>query len=129
MTALELIRLYAPEYDTITDEKVGLWIEAVQPLISKKQFGKLYETALAYLVCHKMKMAGYGVNPLGEIGGIGVGFALNSVSEGGSSISFGASQSSNLGTDAELGLTSYGLQYLQLRRSVIIPILTSKGAD
>lgn len=122
MTALELIRLYGAEFEDIEDETLEKWIEAVTPMVSKKQFGKLYETALAYLVCHKLKMAGFGVNPLGELGGIGVGFALNSVSEGGSSISFGAGQSSNLSPDAELGLTAYGLQYLQLRRSVIVPI-------
>lgn len=122
MTVLELIRLYAAEYENVADEMLEKWIEAVKPWVSKKQFGKLYNTALAYLVCHKLKLAGYGDNPLGELGGIGVGFAVGSVSEGGSSISFGASQSSNLTDDAELGLTVYGLQYLQLRRSVIVPI-------
>lgn len=122
MTALELIRLFAVEYADIEDETIEKWVEAIKPNVSKKQFGNLYETALAYYTCHKMKMAGYGDNPLGELGGIGVGFALNSVSEGGSSISFGAGQSSNLSVDAELALTSYGLQFLQLRRTVIVPI-------
>ena len=56
------------------------------------------------------------------MGAIGIGFAVGSVSEGGSSISYGANQSSNLATDAELGLTVYGVQYLQLRRMVIVPI-------
>ena len=94
-------------------------------MVSKKQFGTLYEQGLAYLGCHKMKMAGLGESPLGDLGSIGVGFAIGSVSEGGSSISFGANQSSNLATDAELGLTVYGLQFLQLRRSVIVPIHSS----
>ena len=67
-------------------------------------------------------MAGHGENPLGDLGAIGVGFAVGSVSEGGSSVSFGANQASNLAADAELGLTVYGVQYLQLRRSVIVPI-------
>ena len=129
MTALELIRLFANEFSDTDDENVAKWIEAVKPWVSKKQFGKLYEHALAYLVCHKMKMSGLGENPLGELGGSGVGFALNSVSEGGSSISFGAGQSSNLNPDAELALTSYGLQYLQLRRSVIVPIHISGEVD
>lgn len=129
MTALELIRLFAVEFNDIEDEVLEKWIEAVKPWVSKKQFGKLYESALAYLVCHKLKVAGYGENPLGELGGIGVGFALSSVSEGGSSISFGAGQSSNLNPDAELALTSYGLQYLQLRRSVIVPIHISGEVD
>jgi hypothetical protein len=90
--------------------------------VSRKKFGKLYEQALACLVCHKLKMAGYGENPIGKAGKIGVGFAISSVSEGGSTISYGASQSTNTATDAEFGLTSYGVQFLQLRRQVIVPI-------
>lgn len=122
MTTLELIRLFAVEYNDVEDDVMEKWIEVVKPWVSKKQFGELYESALAYFVCHKMKMAGYGENPLGDLGSIGVGFVLSSVSEGKSSISFGAGQDSNLNSDAELALTSYGLQYLQLRRSVIVPI-------
>ena len=125
MTAVEIIRLIGGEFKSMDDETINKWLEVVRPMVSKRQFGKLYEHGLAYLVCHKTKMAGLGENPLGDLGGIGVGFAVGSVSEGGSSISFGANQSSNLATDAELGLTVYGLQFLQLRRSVIVPIHSS----
>ena len=122
MTAIEIIRIVGEEFSDIVDSELEKWIEIVTPMVSKKQFGKLYETALAYLVCHKMKMAGKGISPLGDLGTIGIGFAVGSVSEGGSSISFGANQSSNIVTDAELGLTAYGVQYLTLRRQVIVPI-------
>ena len=122
MKAIQIIRLIGKEFDGVTDTVLKKWIEIVGPMVSKKQFGKLYEQALAYLVCHKLKMVGHGDNPLGELGAIGIGFGLGSVSEGGSSISFGANQASNLAADAELGLTGYGVQYLQIRRSVIIPI-------
>ena len=122
MTAVEIIRLIGKEFEAVPDEELGLWIEIARPMVSRKQFGKLYEQALAYLVCHKLKMAGNGESPLGELGTIGIGFAVGSVSEGGSSISFGANQASNLAADAELGLTVYGVQFLQLRRMVIIPI-------
>lgn len=122
MSAIEMIRLVGEEFKGITDDVLEKWIEIVRPMVSRKQFGKLYEQAIAYLVCHKLKMAGFGENPLGELGTIGIGFAVGSVSEGGSSISFGANQSSNLAADAELGLTVYGVQYLQIRRSVIVPI-------
>lgn len=122
MQAIQYIRLIGKEYISLTDAELHLWIEMVRPMVSRKQFGKLYEQAIAYLVCHKLKMAGYGENPLGDLGAIGIGFAVGSVSEGGSSISFGANQSSNLATDAELGLTAYGVQFLQLRRMVIVPI-------
>ena len=122
MKAIEIIRLTAGEFKDIDDATINKWLEIVKPMVSKKQFGNLYEQALAYLVCHKLKMAGFGENPLGVFGSIGVGFAIGRVSEGGSSVSFGANQNSNLAKDAELALTVYGLQFLQLRRSVIVPI-------
>lgn len=128
MKAIEYIRLVGKEFAAVKDSELELWIEMVRPMVSKRQFGKLYDQAITYLVCHKLKMAGNGENPLGNLGAIGTGFAVGSVSEGGSSISFGASQSSNLATDAELGLTAYGVQYLQLRRSVIVPIHCSGEA-
>jgi len=129
VTAIEIIRLIGGEFHSVSDDDLDKWIEIVRPMVSRKQFGKLYEQAIAYLVCHKLKMAGLGENPLGELGTIGTGFAVGSVSEGGSSISFGANQSSNLAVDAELGLTAYGVQYLQIRRSVIVPIHCSGESD
>lgn len=127
MTAVEIIRLIGTEFAGTPDGTLEQWIELVRPMVSRKQFGKLYEQAIAYLVCHKMKMAGGGTSPLGdEMGNINaLGFAFSSVSEGGSSISFGASQSSNTVNDAEYGLTSYGMQYLELRRLVVVPIHVS----
>lgn len=122
MTVIEMVRLFGPEFESVKDDILEQWLEIVKPMVSKKQFGELYNQALALLVCHKLKMAGHGENPLGDIGTIGAGFAVSSVSEGGSSVSFGANQNSNLAADAELGLTAYGVQFLQLRRMVIIPI-------
>lgn len=120
--ASEIIRAIAPEFKMVSDSNVATFIELARPMVSRKQFGDLYEQGVAYLACHKMKMAGHGDNPLGDIGAIGAGFAVSSVSEGGSSVSFGANQSSNLAKDAELTLTAYGLQFLTIRRTVIVPI-------
>lgn len=130
MEAIEIIKVIGTEFEETDDEIIEQWIEITKPMVSKKQFGKLYEQAVAYLVCHRMKMAGYGNSPFGEeLGNMNsLGFAFGSVSEGGSSISFGASQSSNITKDAEYGLTSYGMQYLELRRMVVIPIHVS-GED
>lgn len=129
MTAIEMIRLVGEEFKDISDEELGKWVELVSPYVGKKQFSKFYEQALAYLTCHKLKMAGKGTNPLGELGTIGIGFAVGSVSEGGSSISFGANQSSNIVTDAELGLTAYGVQFLTIRRLCIVPIHCSGESE
>lgn len=123
MTALEIVRVIGTEFNDVIDEVIEQWIEIVRPMVSKKQFGNLYEQGLALLVCHKLKMIGAGKNPLGdEFSMASLGFGVSSVSEGGSSISFGASQSSNLANDAEFALTTYGLQYLSIRRMVIVPI-------
>lgn len=129
MQALEMIRLIGKEFDSLSDAQIIPYIEMVRPMVSKKQFGDLYEHGLAYLVCHKLKLAGYGESLLGDLGGAAnTDYSVSSVSEGGSSISFGTSQGGNLTPDAELGLTSYGVQYLQLRRMVIVPIHVS-GED
>ena len=126
MSVTEVIRLIGPEFKDVEDDELSKWIELVQPMVSKKLFDDLYEQAVAYLVCHKLKIAGKGENPLGNIGSIGsLGFSIGSVSEGGTSVSFGASQSSNLANDAELALTTYGLQFLSIRKMVIIPIRCS----
>nr|DAD93800.1 MAG TPA: head to tail adaptor [Myoviridae sp. ctcwu24] len=126
---MEIIRLTGGEFKNVDDAVIEKMMEIVRPMVSRKQFGKLYEQGLAYLVCHKLKMAGFGENPLGKLGTIGIGFAVGSVSEGGSSVSFGANQSSNLAADAELGLTVYGVQFLQLRRSVIVSIHCSGESE
>lgn len=128
MTTIEAIRLFGAEFEDVDDETLEKWVEVVKPLVSKEKFGKLYNNALAYLVCHNMKLAGLGSNPFGEIAAMGAGFSINSVSAGRTSISFGANQSSNLAADAELVLTIYGLRFLQLRRLVIVPILCG-GSD
>lgn len=122
MKAHEIIRFIGSEFRDVDYDDIETWIEIVRPMVSRKKFGNLYEQALAYLVCHKLKMVGLGESPLGDMGKIGSTFNVGSVSEGGSSVSFGVNQGSNLANDAELALTSYGLQFLQLRRSVIIPI-------
>ena len=113
MTALEMIRVIAPEFSEVPDDTVKLFIQIVRPMVSRRRFGELYTHGIAYLVCHKLKLTGYGEKPLGDLGGIGAsGYGISSVSEGGSSISFSANQQSNVGSDAELGLTTYGTEFL-----------------
>lgn len=130
MTAIEIIRTVGTEFDSVKENVLEKWIDIVRPMVSRKMFGNLYEQGLAYLVCHKMKMAGLGVNPLGgPLGTVGLGLSVSSVSEGGSSVSFGANQSSSLAKDAELAMTVYGVQFLQLRRSVIVTIHCSGESE
>lgn len=119
MTALRIFRLVATEFDSLNDETIESWLELTAPLISKRVFGKLYEQALALLTAHRLKMAGYGDN---ELGTVGDSLRVGSYSEGETSVSFTVNQATNLLVDADLVLTPYGMQYLALRRLVVIPI-------
>ena len=128
MTVVEMVRLISGnEFDDVSDETIEQWDEFVSPLVSKKRFGKLYERAKALLICHKLKMAGFGENALGALGSIGNSFIASSVSDGGSSISFANGGASNIAVNAEYGMTVYGMQYLQLLRSCIVPINITRG--
>lgn len=129
MTVVEMVRIVSgEEFQGIPDSIIEQWDEFVSPLVSKKQFGKLYDRAKALLICHKLKMAGYGGDEsLGALGKIGNSFIASSVSDGGSSISFANSGSSNITMNAEYGMTVYGMQYLQLLRVAIVPINISRG--
>lgn len=119
MNAIQIFRLVATEFEDLTDDTVEKWLELTAPMISKKRFGKLYDQALALLTAHRLKMSGYGDTTLGRVGD---SLRVGSYSEGETSVSFTVSQGTNLLADAELALTPYGLEYLSLRRLVIIPI-------
>ena len=110
MNPIEIFRLVATEFSSMEDTTVSQWLELTSPLISKRVFGKLYDQALALLTAHRLKMAGYGDSSYGTVGDtLRIG-------------SFTVNQATNLLVDAELTLTPYGLEYLSLRRLVVIPI-------
>ena len=125
MTVIEIFRLVATEFKALDDDKVMAWSELTAPLISKKAFGKLYDQALALLTAHRLKMAGYGDSTYGTVGDT---LRIGSYSEGETSVSFTVNQGTNLLVDAELALTPYGLEYLSLRRLVVIPIRSAGEA-
>lgn len=124
---IQMIRVIGNgEFDeTPDDEALKFWIDFVQPMVSKKQFGNLYYQAIVLMLCHKLKMAGFGENSLGELGKVGNSFVASSVSDGGSSISFAGGGNGNLQADAEYALTIYGTQFLQLRRMCVISVHVS----
>ena len=124
MEAFGIIRATMKEFSEVSDEEVNVFIDLAEPLISKKRFGKKYEQALAYLAAHKMKMAGLG-KKIGSFGGIGDAIGISSVSEGETSVSFSNNLAGAASADAEYGLTVYGMQFLQLRRSCVITIVST----
>lgn len=139
MDALGIFRLVASEFSNMPDDDevdpdtgkviqygVTSFLSLFSDQISERRFGSSYQKALAYLTAHKLKMMGYGENE--GLGSIGLSLRVNSVSEGEASVSFGTNQASNLNADAEFALTVYGLEYLTLRRSCIIPIINAGEA-
>lgn len=130
MTVVEMVqKLGAGEFDNISAGDIAWWEEFVTPMVSKKQFGDLYDHAKALLICHKLALAGLGDNSLGELGKVKNGFSASSVSDGGSSISFASTGAGNLAMNAEYGMTVYGTQYLQLLKMCIVPIRISGEDD
>ena len=113
------VRVLASEFKAVKSGMIEQYIEIFYPLIGRKVFGDKYFLAMAYLICHKMKMAGLGDN---EYGTIAESMRLASVSEGDSSVSFNSTQSPTKDADAEYLLTSYGVQFNDIKRRVIIPI-------
>lgn len=130
MTVAKMVRLISNgEFNGVSDMEIELWDKIVSPLVSKKQFGKLYDYAKALLICHKLTMAGMNDSALGELGKIGNSFVASSVSDGGSSISYAnGGASGNIQMNAEYGFTVYGMQYLQLLKSAVVPITINRGA-
>ncbi len=135
MDALAIFRLVATEFADMPDDDVvdtdtgkvtkygvNSFLQLYSDQISEKRFGKSYEKALAYLTAHKLKMNGYGNN---ENGLIGDSLRVGSYSEGETSISYTTNQQTNLQVDAEYALTVYGLEFLTLRRNVVIPIISA----
>lgn len=126
--ALEILRTIAPEFKAVSDEEAQKFLDLCAPLVSKSRFGKLYDQALALLAAHRMKLAGYGISVIGgssNEGGAAAGFQLASVAEASVNVSFNTANI-NTGTDSWYALTPYGLEFLNLRRLLIMPI-TSAG--
>lgn len=123
--AVKIFRLMATEFADLNAETVESWMELTEPIISRKVFWKLYDQALALLTAHRLKMAGYGDSSYGTVGDT---LRIGSYSEGETSIGFTVNQGTNLMVDAELALTPYGLEYLSLRRLVVISVRSAGEA-
>jgi len=128
---LAVFRIVAREFAELDDATVEGWIEFTEPMVSRKQFRKLWTQALALLTAHRMKLAGYGSEPdgedaLSEISNLSIGslMRITNVSEGDTSVGFNTSPQFT-DSESEYGLTMYGIQYLRLRRMCIVPIQIS----
>lgn len=117
---LSIIREVGAEFSEIPDASIFRRLELAGPFIGKNCFGSLYDQAIAYFVCHKMKLDGLGDNSNGTVSQT---MNVTSYSEGGTSIGYSVNQTNHMQPDAEYTLTSYGLQFLTIKRSCVIPII------
>ena len=122
MELLTLLRTIAPEFEELEDTVLQTWLDLTQPLVSKSAFGAAYEQAVAYLAAHRMKMAGLGAE--GAFGNIADRTGVVSYAEGATSVSFG-NNTGVAGAESSLSLTTYGMEYLRLKQT-IIPIMVRR---
>lgn len=122
MELLTLLRTIAPEFEELEDTVLQTWLDLTQPLVSKSAFGAAYEQAVAYLAAHRMKMAGLGAE--GAFGNIADRAGVVSYTEGATSVSFG-NNTGVAGAESSLSLTTYGMEYLRLKQT-IIPIMVRR---
>lgn len=128
MTQLELFRKIAPELDTLDDEEVNDVLCFIGDIVSKKQFGKVYDRAVALLTAHQLTLQNIIRND--ENGGAATSItagAVTSEREGDLQRSYGGVSSSSNAADDLLKKTVYGLQYLALRDLFIVPVMTRMG--
>lgn len=130
--ALKIFRIIGAEFSEIPDDDVtdssgtvygvNTYLELYADQISAKRFGKSYTKALAYLTAHKMKMMDRGAED--GFGSMGAALRVASASEGETSVSFSGSISTT-DPESEYGLTIYGVEFLTIKRNVIIPIVSA----
>ncbi len=134
MTDIELFRLIAKEFSSVGKKEINAWLDLTKPLVSEKRFGRLYQQAVVLLTAHRMKLSGnYDVVDDGGEGRVSTGsiaetLRVASYHEGDASISFFNSAAQGNTGDADLAMTTYGVQFKALRSQVIVPIMSSGEA-
>lgn len=127
MTQLEIFRKIAPEFQQISDDDVQEMMDFVGDVLSKKQFGKMYDRAVALLAAHQFTLQTMiaGDENAGAATSL-TSDALVSEREGDLQRSYGGTSAGSGGSDMDslLKKTVYGLQFLALRSMCIVPVMT-----
>lgn len=123
MTALEIFRKAAPEFNSMTDEEVQGWFDFASPLVSSKRFGQLYNHALAYYAAHLIKLL-----QLQNDSSAASSVANLVVSEREGDLQRQYASPSEIPEDAVLLSTSYGRQFKDLAKRCRLPGVTRMNA-
>lgn len=121
MTILEIFRIVAPEFAEVPDETVLINIALYADMVSKKNFGKFYDKAVAFYTAHNMALS----NLVAVEGSSGTSITAGAVvreKEG------DLERQYSEGTKREdtLDKTVYGLLYLNLLKACIVPVTMRK---
>lgn len=109
MSALSVLTTIAPDLAALSN--ATQIIALCETRISRKNWGAVRDQAVAYLAAHQLKIQ---TRPGSSIG---AGGQITSATEGGLSLSFGSNTGSM--NDPSLGSTSYGQEFLRLKRETI----------
>ncbi len=101
------IKAFAKEFEGENDTRIELFVEYATAFVNENKWGRKYKLALILIACHLLT--------LGDREGNGGPVTAESVGE--LSRSYGQTTGSE---DPELASTSYGQQFLSLRKTLVI---------
>lgn len=109
-----------PEFDTVADERVELFIEDAELTLNESHWGAKYNLGLYYLTAHLLAVGGRTSTSSGAAGAFS---SVASRAVDGTSISYNQPAIDRLG-DSFYMQTAYGQRYINLRDSLRIPAYT-----
>lgn len=117
------IKALFPEFSTVNDVRIQALIDIANLSVSQKVWGSSYTPGIAYLVAHLLKRSGAAAGVSGSSSQAGT---VSSEKVGELQRSYASpSMSGSSAEDALLSTTSYGIEYLRLRRQLLItPMVT-----
>ena len=116
MTIAEVIEDIAPEFLNEIPERIERFIGYAELQVSELQFANRYDLAVAYLACHMLALSGRN----DDEGTDGTAGNITQKKEGDLALSFSLPNAFNSSNDGELLLTSYGIEFLRIRKICII---------
>lgn len=128
---VDYFRFLAPEVN-VPDEHVLMMKKLCEPLVSRCQFGDLYDQALVNLVAHKLVIRNF-AECSGEDASMSSKLVAGSVvseKEGDLARSYGFTGSGSNGDSGDIDLlekTAYGLEYRRIRGMCILAVATRFG--
>lgn len=110
------VKEFAPEFASVLDARVQLFIDYAAPQLSEDVFGETHKLAVILLTCHMLAMS----TQAGSAGSA----VVNSEKVGDLQRTF---SSSTMTTTTELGMTRFGSELQRLKRQILKSPIVSGG--